>query len=178
MHVAVVSELFMKKQNTSGEWAVAKNIKIGALKKTNVDNRKRASSRYFLYADTEDENIGLNLALHLNHTTDLFQFTALKRHESDVSFYSDGSLQLKGIDKPLMLDEALFKQRRDEKGNYHNIPRLFPIQKDLTRMDAALDHIFGSYGFSKPLIKKTNNDLLKAEHLEGNSLRDYSLSDL
>ncbi|GJY02124.1 hypothetical protein Tco_0360276 [Tanacetum coccineum] len=107
MHVVVVPESFLKKQNRSGEWAVANKIKIGALKKTDVCNKKRANSRYLLYADTEDENIRLNLALH------------------DTCFYNE---------------------------------------KGLTRMDVALDQMTGSgsYGFSKPLIRKINTDLLKA----------------
>nr|GEX08694.1 hypothetical protein [Tanacetum cinerariifolium] len=45
MHVVVLSESFLKKQNRSGEWAVANKIKIRALKKTDVGNWKRASSR-------------------------------------------------------------------------------------------------------------------------------------
>nr|GEY15152.1 hypothetical protein [Tanacetum cinerariifolium] len=68
MHAAMVPESLRKKQTRSGEWAVANKIKIGSLKKKDVGNRKRASSRFvlvdqLLYADTEDENDGLNLDL-------------------------------------------------------------------------------------------------------------------
>nr|GEX33480.1 hypothetical protein [Tanacetum cinerariifolium] len=70
MHAAMVPESLRKKQTRSGEWAVANKIKIGSLKKKDVGNRKRASSRFvlvdqLLYADTEDENDGLNLDLQI-----------------------------------------------------------------------------------------------------------------
>ncbi|GKE30909.1 hypothetical protein Tco_1446293 [Tanacetum coccineum] len=62
MHVVVLLESFLKKQNKSGEWAVANKIKIKALKKTDVGNTKRASSRY---DDLVIVEIGLDFMLQI-----------------------------------------------------------------------------------------------------------------
>ncbi|GJY05765.1 membrane occupation and recognition nexus repeat-containing protein, partial [Tanacetum coccineum] len=66
-------QVLSEKQNRSGEWVVANKITIGALKKTDVCNRKdqvqgKLEFQGLLFADTEDENCGLNLALHHRET--------------------------------------------------------------------------------------------------------------